>query len=721
MNPNDYLALNFTDIKEFLPIDSRREFLKRLGGGIVIFVALTDFLEAQEEGRVRGFRPQMPSDFNAFLRIGEDGRVTCFTGKIEMGQGPITSLPQMLAEELDAPLDSVDIVMGDTAQCPWDMGTFGSMTTRFFGPALRAAAAEAKAVLLELAAESLKVPQSQLAAKDGVIFDQQNQEHRVTYGQLAKGQKIQRHLKGKPVLKEASAFKLVGKPLLRRDGRDKVTGKAQYAGDVRLPGMLHAKIVRPPAHDAKLKSVDIAPAKEIPGVQVVQDGNLVAVLHEFPDVAQSALEKIKAEFDVPEATVDDKNIFDHLLGVAPPANVLTQGGDLEEGKKLAVRKIETTYLNSYVAHAAMETHTAVAKIEGDKATVWASTQNPFGAQVEIARAIGVPEQNVRVIAPLVGGGFGGKTFNLQAIEAARLAKISGKPVQVMWSREEEFFYDTFRPAAIIKISSGVDAAGKMAFWDYEVFYAGDRGAQQFYAVPHHRTAAHGRGWQGPPGSHPFGTGAWRAPGNNTNTFARESHIDMMAAAAGVDPVEFRVRNLSDLKMTRVLKAAADRFGWTPAKAPAKRGYGVACGIDAGTYVAAIAEVAVDAKEGNVQVKRVVCAQDMGMVINPEGAKIQMEGCITMGLGYCLTEEVHFKGGKVVDTNFDTYEIPRFSWVPKIETVILDAKDDPPQGGGEPAIIVMGAVIANAIYDATGARLLQLPMTPERVKAALQKA
>jgi nicotinate dehydrogenase subunit B len=723
MNANDYLALNFKDIKDFSDLypQSRRDFLKRLGGGILICVAMGEFLaaQAQETGRGRGFGRGLPSDFNAFLRIGEDGRVTGFTGKIEMGQGPITSLPQMLAEELDTPLDTVDMVMGDTDLCPWDMGTFGSMTTRMFGPAMQAAAAEAKMVLLDLAAEALKVPQAQLTAKDGVIFDKENPEHRMTYGQLTKGKNIERHIEGKPPVKDPAQFTIIGQSRLHHDGRAKVTGAAHYAGDIRLPGMLYARILRPPAHDAKLKSVDIAPAKKIPGVQVVQDDDLIAVLHELPDVAEDALGQIKAEFVTPEATLNDKNIFDHLLSVAPPANVLKSGGNLESGRKLAAKAIETTYLDCYVAHAAMETHTALAQIEGDKATVWASTQNPFGAQGEIAHALGFPTKNVRVITPFVGGGFGGKTYNQQAVEAARLAKITGKPVQVMWSREEEFFFDTFQPAAIVKISSGTDADGKMVFWDYDVYYAGDRGAQQFYTVPNHRTSGHGRGWQG--AEHPFRTGAWRAPGNNTNTFARESQIDQMAAAAGIDPVEFRLNNLSDDKMIRVLKAAAETFGWTPAKAPSKRGYGVACGIDAGTYVAAIAEVAVDAKTGAVQVKRVACVQDMGLVINPEGAKIQMEGCITMGMGYALTEEIHFKGRKVLDTNFDSYQIPRFAWVPKIETVILEANDKPPQGGGEPAIVLMGAVIANAIHDATGARLCQLPMTRERVKAAIQKA
>jgi CO/xanthine dehydrogenase Mo-binding subunit len=217
------------------------------------------------------------------------------------------------------------------------------------------------------------------------------------------------------------------------------------------------------------------------------------------------------------------------------------------------------------------------------------------------------------------------------------------------------------------------------------------------------------------------TGAWRAPSNNTNTFARESQIDIMAVTAGVDPLAFRMDHLADEKMRRVLKVAAETFGWKPGKAPSGRGCGIACGIDAGTYVATIAEVDVDQGTGQVKVKRVVCAQDMGLAINPEGAAIQMEGCITMGLGYALKEDIHFKGGEIFDVNFDTYEIPRFSWLPEIKTVIIDDKNADPQGGGEPAIITMGGVIANAIYDAVGSRVFQLPMTPDRIKEAMKKA
>jgi CO/xanthine dehydrogenase Mo-binding subunit len=339
----------------------------------------------------------------------------------------------------------------------------------------------------------------------------------------------------------------------------------------------------------------------------------------------------------------------------------------------------------------------------------------------VADVLGLPPENVRVITPFVGGGFGGKTWNQQVVEAAHLAKITGKPVQVAWSRDEEFFYDTFRPAAVVQIRSGLTDTGRISLWEYHVYFAGERGSQHFYDIPHHKTVLYGsRWWRGTPGSHPFATGAWRAPANNTNTFARESQIDIMAAKAGMDPLEFRLHNLTDQKMQNVLKAAAQTFAWTPSKAPSGRGFGIACGTDAGTYVATMAEIEVDEKRGEVQVKRVVCVQDMGLAINPEGAKIQMEGCITMGLGYALSEDIHFKGGEIFDRNFDTYEIPRFSWVPKIETVIIDDKNSPPQGGGEPAIVTMGAVIANAIYDAIGVRMFQLPMTPKRITEAIQR-
>ena len=697
---------------------SRREFLKSSGGGIAIFVTFGGQLGLLEHAEAQG-RSGVPADFNAFLRIAEDGRVTCLTGKIEMGQGPITSLPQMMAEELGVDFEMVDIVMGDTDLCPWDRGTWGSLTTRAFGPLLRAAAAEARGVLLDLASQELRVPVSRLEVNAGVVSDRKNERKRITYGELAKGEPIERHLKLKPELKDVSQFQIMGQPKLRRDSLEKVTGKAKYAADIRLPGMLYAKILRPPAHGAKLKKADTSGARKVDGVRLVEDGDLIAVLHELPDVAQDALGRINAKFDLPPSTLTDQNIHEHLLRVAPKGEVTARAGNVDKARKLADRTIETRYFDGYVAHAPIETHAALAHIERGKCTVWASTQNPFGARDKIAQAIGFSPDKVRVITPFVGGGFGGKTSNMQAVEAARLARTVGRPVQVMRTREEEFFYDTFRPAAVVDIRSGIDGSGRITFWDYEVLFAGQRGAEHFYEIPNHRTTVRPQGWSG--GPHPFATGAWRAPANNTNTFARESQISAMAAAAGADAIEFRLKHLGDPRMIRVLKAAAQRFGWTPAATPSKRGFGVACGIDAGTYVAAIAEVAVDARSGEVEVKRVLSAQEMGIVVNPQGATIQMEGCVTMGLGYALSEEVHFRGGQILDTNFHRYEIPRFSGVPKIETLLVEANDIPPQGGGEPAIVVMGAVIANAIHDATGARLKRMPMTPGRVKAAMQEA
>ncbi len=698
---------------------NRREFIKLSGGGIFIFLVLGDTSVLSQERRPRRFRfGQQILDFNAYLRIGEDGRVACYTGKIEMGQGIVTSLAQMLADELDVSLDIVDMVMGDTDLCPWDMGTFGSMSTRFFGPQLRAAAAEARLVLLELGAEQLKVPVEDLATEDGIVFNKKDKKHSVSYAQLAKGKKINRHIKEGVKVKKPSEFKVMNRSVLHRDALEKVTGKAAFAGDIRLPGMLYAKILRLPAHGARLLDADLSEAKGVKGAQVVRDGDLIAALHEHPDGAEKALSKIKARFERTETGIDDKNIFNHLLKVAPTGQVAANDGSLKQGEIGAKTIFEQTYLDGYVAHAPIEPHTAVVKIEGKKATVWASTQTPFPLKDEVAEEIGLQPDDVRVMPPFVGGGFGGKSRNIQAIEAARLAKLTNKPVQVAWSREEEFFNDSFRPAAMVKIKSGITDKGNICLWDYHVYFAGERGSQHFYSIPNHQTMIHSGSWTGTPGSHPFATGPWRAPGNNTNTFARESQMDIMAAKAGMDPLEFRIQHLADTQMKNVLSVAAERFGWKPAKTPSGRGYGIACGKDAGTYVATIVEVQVDQGTGEVKVKKVVAAQDMGLAINPEGAKIQMEGCITMGLGYALKEDIHFKNGEIFDLNFDTYEIPRFSWLPKIETVVIDNKDSNPQGGGEPPIITMGAVIANAIYDAIGVRLFQLPMTPERIRQAI---
>jgi CO/xanthine dehydrogenase Mo-binding subunit len=610
------------------------------------------------------------------------------------------------------------MVMGDTLLCPYDRGTFGSLSTPYFGVALRQAAAEARSALIQMAAEKLKVPPSQLKVNDGRVIDSKNPSRSVTYAQLTGGRIIERRPKQSVPPLPASQHSISGKAIGRVDALQKVTGEARYSGDIRLPGMLYAAILRPPSHDAILKSINLEPAREINGVKVIQNGDLIVALHQHPDEAQKALNKINVEWEQPEPKVDNDTIFDHLLQSAPPAEVITRSGSIETGRSLAVKAFESTYLNHYVAHAPMEPHTAVVDIRGQEATVWASTQTPFWAQQEVARTLGLSPPKVRVITPFVGGGFGGKTRNRQVVEAARLAKLVGKPVQVAWTRKEEFFYDTFRPAAIIKVRSGLDRHQRIVYWDYDNYFAGSRSSEPFYNIPHQQVAARG-GWMGGGSqAHPFSVGAWRGPGSNTNVFAMESQMDIMASATGIDPLTFRLNHLTNKRMRNVLNAAAEKFGHQFAPAPTKRGVGMACTDYKGTYVATMAEVKVDEKTGVIKVHRIVCAQDTGEVINPEGVRLQIEGCITMGLGYVLSEEIHFRGSKILDENFDTYELPRFSWLPKIETVLVDNPTMPPQGCGEPAITPMGAVIANAVCDAIGVRLFELPMTPARVKNAI---
>ena len=693
----------------------RRRFVELLGGGVVVLVTLRPS-ELFAQGQV------VPEDVNAYLRIDEDGRVTVFSGKIEMGQGVMTSQAQLAAEELGVALASVTMVLGDTDRCPWDRGTFGSLTTRMFGPVLRAAAAEARAVLVGMAARKLGVPKEELVVENGVVSVAGDRSRRVTYGALARGKRISRLVGEKAVLRRAAEFRVMGKSPERFDAREKVTGAARYAADVRLPGMLHARILRPPAHEAVRETIDVSAARAVPGVVVVEQDDLVAVLHEDPETAARALGSIRARWKKPEDARDPESIFDHIVKTSAPPEERENRGDLAAARASAARVFDSTYRKGYVAHAPMEPHAALAEVTPGKATVWASTQTPFPTRDHVAEALKLDPKNVRVITPYVGGGFGGKSADRQAVEAARLAQIAGRPVQVAWTREEEFFFDTFDPAAVVRIVSAVDGAGKITLWDYTVYAAGARSTELFYDVPNARIRSSGRTayGQGATGQsvHPFAVGPWRAPGANMNVFARESQIDVMAAASRADPVDFRLRNIADPRMRKVLRAAADAFGWKSAPAPSGRGFGVACSADAGSYVAHMTEVKVDRASGKVRVARVVVAQDMGIVVNPEGAKMQIEGSVTMGLGYTFAEELRFRGGEILDRNFDSYEVPRFSWVPAIETVLVANDELAPQGGGEPAIVATGAAIANAVFDAAGARLYRLPLTPARVKQAI---
>ncbi len=689
---------------------SRRRFLKNLGGGVVVVFCLGEmsfsYLFAQEG------QPPEELDFNAYLRVKEDGRVDCFTGKIEMGQGIITSLAQVVAEELEVSIYDVDMIMGDTELCPYDRGTWGSLTTRFTDPVLRAAAAEAREVLLDLAAEHFGVNKTSLQVIQGVVSVKNDSSKKVTYAELTKGQKIVRSLTKKPELKKAKDFKLIGKPIRSLDAEAKVTGKAKYSADILLPGMVHATIVRPEVFGSKKVKVDASKLSDFAGVQLVEKDNLVAVVHSDPEVSKRAANSVQVTWDAPAAKANQETIFQYLEDTIQDNEVFQKEGSIQVGKEVSNIYREATYHDGYKAHASIETHVATCYFEGDKLTIWASTQSPFGTRDSVAKAMQMPLEKVHVKQIFLGGGFGGKSNSQQSVEVATIAKLCGKPVQLVWSRKEEFMYDNFRTAAVVKVAGGTDNKGKLKVWDFDIYCAGTRGTELFYTIPNKRIRSFNQS-----GVHPFGTGAWRAPGNNTTTFARESHIDVVAHAAGINPLDFRLNNLENKEMIATLQLAAQTFGYDKQKQPGY-GYGIALGQDAGTLVAMIAEVFVDKETGEVQPIRVVCSQDMGQVVNPHGATLQTEGGITMGIGYALYEEIEFNGGEMKTTNFNRYEITRFSKTPKIECVFIDKMDAKPQGGGEPAIICVGAAIANAIFDACGARVYRMPITPERILAAI---
>jgi isoquinoline 1-oxidoreductase len=419
-----------------------------------------------------------------------------------MGQGPITSLAQQISDELDVRLESVRMVMGDTMLCPWDMGTWGSLTTREFSHYLRAAGAEARGVLLELGSEYLAIPVRDLMVKEGVIYGIANPKKQVSYGELARGQRIERFLDEKPAVKDPAQFHYVGQSHLHSDSRVKVTGEARFAGDFKLPGMVYAKILRPPSHLSKLESADTTEAEN--GRIEWSGRRPAAILHPSPEKAPGPFAG-GATFTKDELDVDETHLYlPAQCAIAEPGG----GPGATFGRGSTDEIIESTFLDGYKAHSPIEPHTALAFWEGEKVTVWASTQNPFGAQEDIAGELDLELENVRVISPFVGGGFGGKSANPQITEAVHIARVAQKPVMVAYTREEEFFMDHFRPAAVVRIRSGISSDGKITLWDFKQYFAGNRGSNTIYNVPHNLTTGFGEK-RGEP-VHPFATGPWRA-------------------------------------------------------------------------------------------------------------------------------------------------------------------------------------------------------------------
>ena len=691
----------------------RREFFKFLGAGVLMVCVLKDSQAQESGGDKRAQSVSLPKEVAAWLHIGEDGGVTVYTGKVEMGQNIRTSLTQAVAEELRVPVEKIQMVMGDTQLTPYDRGTFGSRTTPDMNLQLRKVASAAREILIGLAATQWQLDRKRLSAADGKISDAES-KRTVEYAALVKGRQLTETIPAEEALTPATQWTVAGQALPKVNGRDFVTGKHRYPCDQKLPDMLYGKIVRPDSFGATLASLDTHDAEQIPGVTVVHDRDFVGVAASSPEAASQAASAIRAEWKG-QPQISNKELFDYLKnnpveGSGPLESPFRlETGSVEKPSEPADHRLQQSYLVNYIAHAPLEPRAALAQWSGDSLTVWTGTQRPFGVRSELAEAFRMPEERVRVLMPDTGSGYGGKHTGETAIEAARLARAAKRPVKIMWTREEEFTWAYFRPAGVIDVSSAVRNHGKMVSWEYHNYNSGAAGITTVYNVENQRIQFH-------PVRALLRQGSYRALAATANHFARESHMDELAHLVNMDPLEFRLKNLTNERLRTVFEAAAKKFGWGQTRAPG-HGFGMGGGFEKGGNVATFVEVAVDRTSGDVKVVRMVTAFECGAIVNPDGLRNQLEGANIMALGGALFEAIEFENGRILNGRFADYRLPRFSDVPVLETVLIDRKDIPSAGAGESSLVGVAPAIANAIFDATGRRLRSLPLVPNGLKAA----
>jgi CO/xanthine dehydrogenase Mo-binding subunit len=685
----------------------RRDFLMLLGGGLLVCLAPHSAL-SQESGRGGGRwgEHELPKDVSAWIHIDADGKVRVFTGKVEVGQNIRTSLAQQVAEELRVPFDSITMVMGDTDLVPWDMGTFGSRTTPTMGPQLRTMAVAARETLVEMAARQWHVDQAGLTCDNCKITDPKT-SRTISYGELTRGQNLVKTVTGEEHLTPATQWKVAGTPVPKVGARDFVTGKHKFPSDMTRPGMLYGAVLRPDGFNASLVLMDSTGVGRIPGARLVRDGDFIGVVAPDAYSAQKAIGAIEARWSVPPQQGND-GLFPYLKNNPEPGEESRpehESGNVADALAAADIKLDDSYTVEYIAHAPLETRAAVAEWTDGKVTVWTGTQRPFGVRDELMQAFNLPVSKVRVIQPDMGSGYGGKHTGEAAVEAARLSKAAGKPVKMVWTREEEFTWAYLRPAGLIEVKAGIKRDGTLLAWEFHNYNSGPAAIGTYYNVPNQLIQFH-------PSNSPLRQGSYRGLASTANHFARESHMDALAHAAKMDPLEFRLKNLTDPRMRAVLQAAAEKFGWSNAKQSATCGYGIACGFDKGGYVATCAEVAIDPGTKKVHIQRVVQAWDCGAVINPDGLKNQLAGAIVMGIGGALFEKILFGNGRIDNPHFAQYRVPRFSDAPRIDIVLIDRKDLPSAGAGETGLVGIAPATGNAIFAATGNRLRSMPMAPE---------
>jgi len=674
----------------------RRGFLRVLsamGGGLLV-VSTVPVVAQQETGR-GGAQGAATDALAGWLHIGPDGRVTIYTGKVEIGQNIRTSLAQTVADELCVPTGVISLVMADTDLTPFDAGTFGSRTTPTMAPQLARAAATAREMLIDLAAAKWQVPRQSLAAKDGAIADASGRS--VSFGELTHGQNLTGVVSSQAPEESRDRWTVRGEPLHKVNARDIVTGRHAYPPDVIRPDLLFGRVIRPPALGATVKAVDDSKARAMPGVLVVRDGEFIGVVAPNERVAKAAAAAVAVDWSLPTGLPTSETIFDYLRQTAESAQGRGGGRGRSDGADSrssaapvapveTTRTFDATYRIPYIAHVPLEPRAAVAEWAGDKVTVWTGTQRPFGVRSDVARAFHLADDRVRVIVPDMGSGYGGKHTVDAATEAARLAKAAGRPVKIVYTRAEEFMWGYFRPAGVITISAGLDANGRLAFWHFDNYNSGSSGLNTPYSVAAKREQFHNT-------DSPLKQGSYRGLAATANHYAREMHMDAIARALGRDAVDFRLAHITEPRLRAVLTTVAQKAGWPNASRPGLA-LGIACGTEKGSYLATAAEVS--RTPDGFKVERIVAAFECGAIVNPDGLRNQVEGAIVQGLGGALFESIRFADGKILNGTMAQYRVPRFRDVPPIDITLVDRRDLPSAGAGETPIVCVAPAIGSAV-------------------------
>jgi nicotinate dehydrogenase subunit B len=578
-------------------------------------------------------------------------------------------------------------------------------------PQLRRVANAARELLVNAAAKEWKVAPEGLIAADAKVTDPASGRS-LRYAELARGKALAQNLPADDPVAPPTEWTIAGKPIPKKDGRTFVTGKHQYTPDLRRPGQMYGRVLRPPSFGATLTSYDAKAAQAMSGVVIVRDGDFIGAAAANERDASKALEAIHTEWkEVPQ--ISGKELFSSLKQNAKAGGDDRSRrikGSVAGGLTAAAHRLEATYTVAFIAHAPLEPRAAVAEWSDGKLTVWTGSQRPFAVRDELADVFHVAESNVRVIVPDTGSAYGGKHTGDAALEAARLARAAGRPVQVVWTREEEFTWAYFRPAGVMEIKSGIAADGTLTAWEFHNYNSGMSAIETPYVVPNQHIEFHST-------QCPLRSGSYRGLAATANFFARESHMDELAYTAQLDPLDFRLKNLSDPRLRAVLEAGAKSFGWPRKKTQEGQGFGIAGGFEKGGYVATCAEVAVDRSSGAVRVVRITTAFECGAIVNPDGLRNQVIGANIQGLGGALFEAIEFGNGRITNSRFSRYRVPRFRDVPDVEAVLLDRKDLPSAGAGETPIMGVAPAIGNAIFDAAGIRLRGLPLIPNGLPPA----